>query len=111
MQRSDVERASDMLVEIDDALEFVEGFDSRSFLEDRRTRKAVACSIQIMGEAASGISLEFKAEHPEVEWRKLIGMRHRIVHDYGEVNFKIVWAVVQEDLPSLRGMLMPLVEE
>lgn len=105
MQRSDLERVGDMLTEIDDAIEFVQGYDVRSFLDDRRTRKAVAYSIQIMGEAARGISLQFKADHPEVEWAKIVGMRHRIVHEYGAVNFKIVWAVVQEDLPILRASL------
>ena len=111
MQRSDPERVRDMLTEIDDALEFVEGFDVWSFLEDRRTRKAVAYSIQIMGEAAQGLTLQFKADHPDVEWRKIIGMRHRIVHDYGAVSYRIVWSVVHEDLPDLRAVLEPLVEE
>lgn len=111
MRRSDLERVADMLVESDDALEFVEGFDLASFLSDRRTRKAVAYSIQIMGEAARGISLQFKADHPEVEWREIVGMRHRIVHEYGAVNFRIVWSVVQEDLPTLRESLVGLVQE
>jgi uncharacterized protein with HEPN domain len=105
MQRSDLERVGDMLTEIDDAIEFVQGYDVRSFLDDRRTRKAVAYSIQIMGEAAQGLTLQFKADHPEVEWAQIVGMRHRIVHEYGAVNFKIVWAVVQEDLPILRASL------
>jgi len=111
MQRSDSERVADMLVEIDDAAEFVEGYDVRSFLADRRTMKAVAYSIQIMGEAARGISLQFKADHPEVPWAKIVGMRHRIAHEYGAVNFRIVWTVVHEDLPELRASLLPLAEE
>lgn len=110
MRRDDRELVEDMLVEIDDAIEFVQGYDAKSFLGDRRTRKAVAYSIQIMGEAARGISLQFKADHPEVAWPKIIGMRHRIVHEYGAVNFKIVWAVVQEDLPNLRISLQQTIE-
>jgi uncharacterized protein with HEPN domain len=111
MQRSDPERVADMLVEIKDATEFVEGYDVQSFLSDRRTMKAVAYSLQIMGEAARTISLQFKAEHPEVPWMKIIGMRHRIAHEYGAVNFRIVWTVVHEDLPSLQDALAPLAEE
>jgi len=105
MQRSDLERVGDMLTEIDDAIELVQGYDVRSFLDDRRTCKAVAFSIQIMGEAAEGISLRFKADHPEVDWASIVGMRHRIAHGYGAVSFKIVWAVVQEDLSILRASL------
>jgi uncharacterized protein with HEPN domain len=105
MQRSDLERVGDMLTEVDDAIELVQGYDVRSFLDDRRTCKAVAFSIQIMGEAAEGISLQFKADHPEVEWANIVGMRHRIAHEYGAVNFKIVGAFVQEHLPILRASL------
>ena len=111
MRRSDTELLRDVLVEIDDALGFVQGFDVHTFLDDRRTREAVAYSIQIMGEAARGLSVQFKKEHPDVQWQKIIGTRHRIVHDYGAVNFKIVWSVVQEDLPGRRASLAPLVEE
>jgi len=111
MQHSDPERVADMLVEIDDATEFVEGYDVQSFLADRRTMKAVAYSLLIMGEAARSISLQFKADHPEVPWAKIVGMRHRIAHEYGAVNFRIVWTVVHEDLPELRAALLPLVEE
>lgn len=111
MQRSDPQRVFDMLTEIDDIAEFVEGYDVRSFLDDRRTMKAVAYSLQVMGEAARGMSLHFTASHPEVPWAKIIGMRHRIAHEYGAVNFRIVWAVALEELPSLRAALQPLVEE
>jgi uncharacterized protein with HEPN domain len=63
-----------------------------------------------MGEAARGISLQFKADHPEVAWPQIVGMRHRIVHEYGAVNFRIVWAVVQEDLPRLQASLLNATE-
>ena len=55
MQRDDLALVEDMLMEISDAIEFVQGYDLRTFLEDRRTGKAAAYSIQIMGEAARGI--------------------------------------------------------
>jgi len=111
MQRSDSQRVSDMLTEIDDIAEFVEGYDIHSYLADLRTMKAVAYSLQVMGEAARGTSLQFKADHPEVPWAKIVGMRHRIAHKYGAVNFRIVWAVALEDLPGLRAALQSLVKE
>ena len=110
MQRDDLTLVADMLVEIDDAIEFVEGYDLSAFLANRLTRKAVVYSIQWPGEAARGISLQFKDEHPEVAWAQIIGIRHRIVHEYGTVNFRIVWAVVREDLPALREALVGLAE-
>ena len=42
---------------------------------------------------------------------EIVGMRHRIAHEYGAVNFRIVWAVALEDLPGLHGSLQSLVEE
>jgi uncharacterized protein with HEPN domain len=76
-----------------------------ALLDDRRTMKAVAYSLQVMGEPARGVSLHFRASHPEVPWAEIIGMRHRIAHEYGAVSFRIVRVVALEELPSLRAAL------
>lgn len=111
MPRDDLILIEDMLEEVRDALEFVQGYDLERFLADKRTRKAVAYSLQTLGEAANHVSERFIAEHPDVPWRETIGMRHRLVHGYRAVSFELVWAITKEELPALEILLSNLVEE
>jgi len=63
--------------------------------------------VQVIGEAASRVSSEFQQAHPEIPWRQIIGMRHRIVHDYMRVDEDVLWEVESNDLPAL----LPLLEK
>jgi uncharacterized protein with HEPN domain len=62
---------------------------------------ALAHLIQTLGEAARRVSAEFQRSHPEIPWKQIIGMRHKVVHDYLHVDYDIVWAVATADLPPL----------
>ncbi len=68
-------------------------------------RLALAHLIQTLGEAARRVSPAFQEEHPELPWKQIIGMRHKVVHDYLHVDYDIVWAVATVDLPPLVGEL------
>jgi uncharacterized protein with HEPN domain len=61
--------------------------------------------IQVIGEAASRVSRQTRREHPEIPWNEIVGMRHRVVHDYMD----IVWDVACNKLPRLIELLRPLV--
>lgn len=58
--------------------------------------------IQVIGEAANGISAEFRREHPEIPWKDIIAMRHLLVHQYFGIDLEEVWNTVQQDLPRLK---------
>lgn len=62
---------------------------------------AVVKELEIVGEAANGVSAEFREAHPGIAWSGIIGMRHRLVHGYFEIDFNLVWDTVQDDLPEL----------
>ncbi len=64
--------------------------------------------VQTIGEAARRVSSAFQKEHPEVPWSDIIGMRHRIVHDYMDVDEDIVWDVATFELPALIKKIKPL---
>jgi uncharacterized protein with HEPN domain len=76
---------------------------------DENLRLALIHLIQVIGEAARQVSRGFTDAHPEVPWTNIIGMRHKVVHDYLGVDEDIVWQVVTEDLPKLAAALEPLV--
>jgi uncharacterized protein with HEPN domain len=76
---------------------------------DENLRLALVHLIQTIGEAAAHASKDTQNAHPEIPWRQVVGIRHRIVHDYMSVDFDIVWAVATRDLPELIAVLEPLV--
>lgn len=89
---------------LDHAIEAVELCKSRSrgdLDSDRLLNLALVRLIEIVGEAANRVSPVTQASLATVPWREIVGMRNRIVHGYDQVNFDILWAVIQQDLPPL----------
>ncbi len=110
-KRSDKLLVEDMCKATSRVLKYTAGFDERLFLDEEQTIDSVVRNIQIIGEAASRISKEFKEAHPEIEWPGIIGMRHRLVHDYFEVEERLIWRVVETKLPDLWEQLKRLLNE
>ena len=93
----------DILEAIDLIRQFVadQGFDS--FLADAKTRAAVVRELEVIGEATRAVPKEIRARVPEIEWRKMAGMRDVLIHWYFGVDYEIVWDVVVEKLGPLRA--------
>lgn len=79
------------------------------FENDELIQNAVMHVIQVVGEVATKVSDAFKTAHPEIPWKAIAGMRHRLVHDYTRIDVPTVWRVVQTHLPPLIAQLEPLV--
>ncbi len=71
------------------------------FLGSPLVQDAVIRNIEIIGEAAGRVSPEFAARNPGIQWREIVGMRHRLIHGYLRVNLETVWEAVDRDLPAL----------
>jgi uncharacterized protein with HEPN domain len=99
----------DIMLAAEDALSFVASLDERAFLASGLHQSAVIRKFEVMGEAAGKGSKAFCAAHPEIPWKQMTGLRHRLIHDYGDVRFDIVWRVVGEILPGLIATLRPLI--
>ncbi|HEY7246253.1 MAG TPA: HepT-like ribonuclease domain-containing protein, partial [Xanthobacteraceae bacterium] len=75
----------------------------------RLHQNAAIRSLEVLGEAAGKVSAATQAAHPEIAWREITGMRHRLIHGYGEVRLDIVWMVLQDRLSPLIAMMEQLV--
>ena len=73
--------------------------------QDRVFRAACERFIEIVGEAASRVSEEFKSAHPDIPWRKIVGTRNILVHGYQQVDLDILWDIIESDLPELATQL------
>lgn len=63
---------------------------------------AVVLNLEIIGEAANRLPKDFISSHPEVEWSRIIGLRHRIVDEYFGVDYEIIWYIAQKELSKLK---------
>lgn len=101
MLLDDLTRVRHMIEASEEALGFCEGMDEPAFRRDRKTCRAVMQCIEVIGEAANGLSEAAREQTPEVPWQKIIGMRHRLIHAYFDVNLSLVWQVVVKELQPL----------
>jgi uncharacterized protein with HEPN domain len=87
---------------------FVNGRTYEQYLAELMFRSAVERQIEVIGEAARGISDEFKTGHPEIPWRPIMAQRHRLAHEYGEINNELIWRVATVHIPQLIPQIEPL---
>jgi len=99
----DIERAAHHI------LGFSQGIQYTELIANSEKLSAILYQITIIGEATKRISIEFRQNHPEIPWRNLAGMRDIIIHEYDQVDFDIVWDVIQYKLPQLLTNLQPLI--
>lgn len=99
----------DMLIHARRARSFTESATLEGFVSDVKLQAATLHVLQIVGEAASRVSPDFRGSHPEIAWERIINLRHRLVHDYPRIELPKIWTVVRDHIPPLIGALEPLV--
>ena len=90
------------------AISFIAGLNRSDFDQDEQLRLAVTHLLQIVGEAARRVSVEFREAHPEIPWKAIVGMRSKVVHDYFSVDDDAIWDTIKNDLPALVKQLETL---
>ena len=104
-KRSDLLYLGDMLDHARRARAQLAGITRERFESDETLQIVVMHRLRIIGEAATKVPAQTRAAHPEIAWARIAGMRHKIVHDYFQINMDVVWDAVINDLPDLIAAL------
>jgi uncharacterized protein with HEPN domain len=107
--KSDEAYLLDMLNAAKEASGLAAGVSEEAFKKSRLHQLAITKALEIIGEAASRVSSEYQANHPEMPWREIIGMRNRMIHGYFDINYDVVWETARRNAGELIALISPLV--
>ncbi len=86
----------------------MEDMSFEQFVKDRKTVNAVVRSLEIIGEASKNIPASIREKHGEVPWKRMTGMRDKVIHGYFGVDNKTLWNTVRDDLPPLKQLVQKI---
>lgn len=108
----------DILVYLDDiqesckkVLRYTRDMNHKQFIQDDKTYDAVVRNLEIIGEAVKHVPENFRHRYPDVEWRKIAGLRDIVAHVYFGINDEIVWDVVENKIPQLLEQISGILEQ
>jgi uncharacterized protein with HEPN domain len=101
---------NDILASSTKVLEYTAGMDRGQFFQDSKTYDAVLRNLAIIGEAAKNIPDEIRSKHPEVEWKKMAGLRDIFIHNYFGINEEILWDIIINKIPLLKTTLHEIIQ-
>lgn len=80
-------------------------------MKNPEKQRAWLRSLEVIGEATKNLLMEYRENHSEVEWRKIAGLRDKLIHHYFGVKWEIVWDVVRNEMPSLKPQVEAMLSE
>jgi uncharacterized protein with HEPN domain len=104
-----------VLIDVANAVRSVLGFvadrSKSEFDSDMLLQSAVLHQLLVLGEAVRRLTAEFRAAHPEIDWRGYAGLRNVLIHQYDNVDLDEVWRIVVDELPTLKRWVAPLLPD
>ena len=95
----------DILTAIDKIQSYTQNISFEKFSEDEKTLDAVVRNLEILGEAIKNVPEEIRKKYPDIEWKKISGLRDILIHEYFGVDKDIIWDVIQHKLPLLQKQI------
>jgi len=102
------------LQDILSAIERIEEYTSQGeayFLSHSLVQDGVIRQLSVIGEASAKLTRSFRIKYPEIPWKKIVGMRNIIIHDYSVIDLPIIWIVSTDNLPALKKFVAMILAE
>ena len=110
-RRTSIQRLRDIEMAACNCLDVVDGMDFEEFMIAEQTQVLAARKLEVIGEAANRIPKSIRSKAPEIPWPQIVGMRNIVAHEYFQVDYRVVWKVVQNDLQPLLNSVRSLLNE
>ncbi|MGB9730055.1 MAG: DUF86 domain-containing protein [Thermoprotei archaeon] len=101
----------DIIDSINDIEDFTQGMSFEDFARDKKTINAVIRSLEVIGEATKNIPKSIRERYPSVPWKKMAGMRNKMIHEYFGVDIKILWKTIKKDIPPLKQLIQDVLKD
>lgn len=109
-RHEDLPRLRHMLDHAKEAVEMAQGITRSSIDTDRKLNLSLVRLLEIVGEAAARVSIGTRERYPDIPWQEIVSLRNRLIHGYDQVDFDILWEIIQRDLPTLVAQLEKMVD-
>ena len=103
---------------LDDILEatkriekYTKGFTLEKLKKDNLTIDGVVRNLEIIGEAVKNIPADIKDKYPDIEWKKIAGLRDILAHEYFGIDLEILWDIIENKLPDLKKEISCLLKK
>jgi uncharacterized protein with HEPN domain len=101
----------DILEAIGKVQRYTANLSQEAFSGDERTLDAVVRNLEIIGEASKNVPRKIRSKYPEVEWKRIAGLRDILIHEYFGIDIDIIWDIVQNKLPELKKQINQILSE
>lgn len=109
---NDIWRLGHIIESIELIESFMRGIEKEKFEADYQLQSAVVRQFEIIGEATNNLSAGLIIRYDKsIDWAEIIGMRHKMIHDYFDVNLDVIWDTVQGDIPTLKSQIEKIIKE
>jgi len=101
----------DMLQAAREIIDMNSGVTFETFIDDLKLMRATERGLEILGEAARRVSPVFTARNPQIAWHAMIGQRNILAHEYGQIDYELLYRTVKDDIPDLIRQLEFLIRD
>lgn len=91
--------------------EYTKGFKKEKFLKTKLVQDGVMRNLEIIGEAVKHIPCQIRDKYPQIEWRKIAGLRDILIHDYLGVDLGQLWNVLEHRIPGLKKDIAAIIKD